>query len=95
MDNTSTKARKESPSAEPKAGPVRVIRIQDISASIWPRSVTVKGVPKTLHSATFERSYQTKDGDYKYTRSFDPQSLPRLVEVIQQADATMRELQPA
>lgn len=93
MDNSTPKKRKDSTaSAEPKTGPVRIIRVHDVSASIWPRSVTVQGVPQTLYSATFERSYQTKDGAYKYTRSFDPQTLPRLVEVIQQTAAALNDL---
>ena len=95
MENATKKNRKESPSAEPKNGPVRIIRLNDVSASIWAREVSVKGVPKTFHSVTFERSYKLDDSAYKYTRSFDPQSLPRLVEVIRQTEATLKELHPA
>ena len=70
------------------------LRVDDVSASIWPRSITVKGVAKTLYSVTFERSYKTEFA-YKYTRSFDPQSLPRLVEVIRQTEAALKELRPS
>lgn len=96
MDNTTKRPRKDSTApAAAKPGPVQVIRVDDVSASIWARSVTVKGVPKTLHSATFERSYKTNEFEYKYTRSFDPRSLPRLIEVIQRAEAAMKDLQPS
>jgi hypothetical protein len=101
MDNISKKSRKESQpvesketSAEPNRGPVRTVRVNDVSASIWSREVTVKGVLKTFHSVSFERSYKTNDGEYKYSRSFDPETLPRLIEAIHQVEAAMKELQP-
>jgi hypothetical protein len=65
--------------------PVATIRVDDCSASIWAREHLVQGNPKVFYSITIERSYKDRDGRYRYTRSFDPESLGKLVSLCQQA----------
>lgn len=87
--------KKESPAAkdaatgapqDAKRGPVHTIRIGEVSASVWSREHVVQGQPRTFYSATFERSYKTRDGAWGYSRSFDPDSFGHLISVIQKAD---------
>ncbi len=72
-------------SQDVKRKPVRTIRVNDCSASIWAREAVVKGEPKTFYSVTLERSYKDRDGGWKYTRSFDADSLGTVVALCQQA----------
>lgn len=70
---------------QPKRRPIHSIREADVSLSVWSREVTVRGEERTFYSVTVERSYRDSMGQYRYTRSFDPQSLPPLVSLIQRA----------
>jgi hypothetical protein len=65
--------------------PVKTLRVEDCSGSIWAREQMVRGEMRTFFSVTFERSYKDRDGAWKYTRSFDPDSLGKLVTLCQQA----------
>ncbi len=69
--------------------PVATIRVDDCSASIWAREHLVQGKPKVFYSITIERSYKDRDGRYRYTRSFDPESLGKIVSLCQQASETI------
>ena len=69
------------------------IRVDDCSASIWAREFVVQGQPKTFWSVTLERSYKDRDGAWKYTRSFDSDSLGKIVSLCQQASETINGLQ--
>jgi hypothetical protein len=82
----------EQPSQDAKRKPVAVIRVDDCSASIWAREVMVQGQPKTFYSVTLERSYKDRDGAWKYTRSFDQDSLGKIVSLCQQAEEKIRGL---
>ena len=75
-----------------KRKPAVVIRADDCSASIWAREVMVQGQPKTFYSVTMERSYKDRDGAWKYTKSFDQDSLGKIVSLAQQAEQTIRGL---
>jgi len=68
-----------------KRRPLATIRVEDCSASIWAREHVVQGSTKIFYSVTLERSYKDRDGAWKYTRSFDPDSLGKLVSLCQQA----------
>lgn len=68
-----------------KRRPLATIRVEDCSASIWAREHVVQGSSKVFYSVTLERSYKDRDGAWKYTRSFDPDSLGKLVMLCQQA----------
>jgi hypothetical protein len=77
--------------APEKRTPVKSLRDGDCSVSIWHRVFVVKGKPTDFYSLTFERSYR-KDGDWKYTKSFSPDDLPRLIALCQQAETAVAEL---
>lgn len=101
---TATKKRKDAPAASPKAKqvspeakrrPLETVRVGDCSASIWAREYPVQGAPKTFYSVTLERSYKDRNGAWKYTGSFDADSLGSVVSLCQQADDKIRGLQEA
>lgn len=81
-------------SAAPAARrPLRTLRIEDCSASIWARDFLIRGQPKTFFTTTFERSYKDRNGSLKYTKSFDPESLGKVARLCQQTADVLRELQ--
>lgn len=69
--------------------PVATIRAEDCSASIWAREHLVQGKPKTFYSISLERSYKDRDGRWRYTRSFDRDSLGAVVSLCQQASESI------
>ncbi len=89
-DNAAKDAVGASPDAKRK--PVAVIRVDDCSASIWVREYPVQGKPKKFYSLTLERSYKDRDGAWKYTKSFDYDSLGKIVSLCQQAQETINGL---
>ena len=76
-----------------KRQPIKTIRIADCSASIWARDATIRGDVMTFFSVSFERSYKDRDGSFKYTKSFDSESLGSLVTLCQQASEAIQTLQ--
>lgn len=80
-------------SQEAKRKPVAVVRVEDCSASIWARQHPVQGEAKTFYSVTLERSYKDRDGAWRYTKSFDADSLGKVVDLCQQASETINGLQ--
>jgi hypothetical protein len=89
-----TTAAKEAAAAsqDAKRRPIQTIRIGDVSASVWSREHVIQGQPRIFYSATFERSFKTRDGGYGYSKSFDPDSLGALVAVIQRTDEYLQGL---
>lgn len=87
--------RKDAPSApakvetvaspDAKHRPLKNIRVEDVSASIWPREVMVKGTPTTFYSVTFERSFRDGNGRWRYSRYFDLNDLGKVITAAQQA----------
>lgn len=73
--------------------PVKTLRVDDCSASIWPRTYSVKGVPTTFYSISFERSYKGRNGEWRYTKSFDLGSLGKVITLCQQASEVIQSLQ--
>jgi hypothetical protein len=69
--------------------PVATLRVLDCSASIWAREHLIQGKPKVFYSISLERSYKDRDGRYRYTRSFDPESLGAVVQLCQQASESL------
>ncbi len=59
--------------------------------SIWSRDHVVRGKPQTFFSITFERSF--KDGARRFTRSFELDSLGKIVAPCQQASELIPQLQ--
>lgn len=78
-----------------KRRPQRTLRADDCSASIWARDYLVQGKPKTFFTVTLERSYKDRDGAWKYTKSFDADSLGKVVTLCQQASEAIADLQNA
>ena len=65
-------------------GPMTTLWVDDVGASIWSREVTVKGEPITYYAVSLERSYRDRDGIRKYSKSFDMEHLPKVIEVCKQ-----------
>ncbi|MBI1313263.1 hypothetical protein GC176_18380 [bacterium] len=76
-------------SQDEKRKPAVTIRVEDVSCSIWAREHLVQGKPKVFWSATLERSYKDRDGRWRYTKSFDPESLGKVVAACQQASESI------
>ncbi len=77
--------------AEP-VGPVKIFRIDEVSVSLFARTRNVQGEPVTFYSATFSRSYKDADGQRKYSHSFDPDDLGKIVSLAQQVHEFVIEL---
>ncbi|GEM_PF-1968632 len=76
-------------SLDAKKKPVATIRVEDCSASIWAREHVAQGKPRVFYSVTLERSYKDRDGAWKYAKSFDAESLGKVVSLCQQASETI------
>ncbi len=88
MENVATDA-----AAATKRQPIKTIRIDDCSVSIWARVAMIRGETVTFYSMSFERSYKDRDGSNKYTKSFDSESLGKIVTLCQQASEAIESLQ--
>jgi hypothetical protein len=82
----------EAAPAPAKRLPIKTIRVESVSASIWAREFQVQGETRTFYSVTFERSYKDRDGAYRYTKSFDVDDLGRLVTAAQEASEYLHNL---
>lgn len=74
----------QAPAAAPqeaKRSPVKQFRIEDVSAFVYARERN----GWTFYSVSPTRSYKDRDGERKYTKSFDAEDLGKLVTVLQQA----------
>jgi hypothetical protein len=65
--------------------PLKVFRIDDVSASIFVRQRNVQGEDRQFYSVTFSRSYKDSQGQWRYTKWFDLDDLGKIVTVAQQA----------
>ena len=72
---------------EAKRGPVKVCRVDDVSAAVFAREF--KG--RRFFSVSFTRSFKDRDGTWRYTKNFDADDLGRLVTVAQQASEWIHE----
>lgn len=89
-----TAAKDAATSQDAKRKPAATIRVEDCSASIWAREFVVQGRPKVFFSVTLERSFKDhRTGAWRYTRSFDVDSLGKIVSLCQQAEEAIRGLQ--
>jgi len=82
----------EAAPAPAKRLPIKTIRVESVSASIWSREHQTKDGTLTFYSVTFERSYKDRDGAYRYTKSFDMDDLGRLVAAAQEASEYLHNL---
>jgi len=82
-------------SQEEKRRPVQTYRADDVSASIWVREHLVRGQITKFWSVTLERSYKDAAGQWRYTKTFDSDSLGGVVSLCQQASEYIRRQQEA
>ena len=87
----SKKQVQETAATEAAKKPAKVIRIDDVSASIFAREVTARGETKTFYSVSFSRSYKDSSGTWRYAKSFDLEDLGKIVSLCQQAETFIRE----
>src|SRR5438105_1372878 len=73
--------------------PIKVFRLENVSASIFPRRRTVEGRELTFYNVAFSRSYTRKDGSRGWTDGFDYEDLGRLALVVKQAADFVTSLQ--
>lgn len=73
------------PAATDKRRPIKTLHVEDVNCSIWAREHEYQGQLRTFYSCTFEHSYKDRDGTYRYTKSFDLDSLGKIVELCRQA----------
>ena len=72
--------------------PLKVFRIDDVSASVFTRKHQVNGEIVTFYSVSFSRSYLDSDGQRKYVKFFNLEDLGKVIAVAQQADEYIRSL---
>jgi hypothetical protein len=88
-------AKKKAAKPEPTEhrGPLKVLRLDDVSVSIFSRERKIQGEDVTFYSASFSRSYKDASGSWKYTKNFDAEDLGKLMTLAQQASEYIREQQ--
>lgn len=73
------------PEAVEAKKPLKILRIEDISASIFERIVESGGELAKYHNVSFSRSYIGENGKRMFTKSFSPSDLSKVVELAVQA----------
>lgn len=73
--------------------PMKVFRIDDVSAAIISRERQIGGEDRVFYSVTFSRSYKDSSGQWRYTKWFDLDDLGKVVSVAQQASEYIHGLQ--
>jgi len=71
--------------------PVKVIVIEDVSASVFQRKYLMRGEERTFYSVSFSRSYRDSRGEWKYIKSFNLEDLGKVISVAQQGDEFIRQ----
>src|SRR5438132_713632 len=94
MSKQKEKAAGAAPKApEGKRSPIKVIVIDDVSASIFVREFSTKGGKmRKFYSVSFSRSYRDAGGTWRYVKSFNLEDLGKVISVCQQADEYIRGL---
>ncbi len=87
MDNRkSNEAVQEAPPEEATTAPLKRFTLGDISAAVFANERQVNGATRVVHNVSVSRSYE-KDGRYHRTHSFGKDDLPRLAQVLKEAEA--------
>lgn len=76
--------------SQEKHGPEKILRIDDVSASIFRRVVPSAKESRTFFSVSFSRSYKDAGGVWRYSKSFDLEDLGKIIALCQQADDYIR-----
>lgn len=86
MENKKKPTQKKAAATEAANGPVKVFRIEDVSASLFARERQVQGQPRTFYSVSFSRSYKASTGEWKYTKNFDMEDLGKIVGLCKEVE---------
>lgn len=81
---------KEMAASETAQSPVKVFRIDDVSASVFAHARTVRGETRMFYGVSFSRSYKDAAQAWRYTKSFDLEDLAKISSLCQQADEYIR-----
>ena len=77
-----------------KARPLRVIRFEDVSASIFANVHEVNDEDVTFYNVVFQRAYKSGE-ETRWTNSFGWDDLSKLIAVIKEADAYISRIKRA
>ena len=87
MDNKkSNRTVQDAPPEEAARGPLKRFTLGDISAAVFQNERIVGGETRVFHNVSVSRSYE-KDGRYLRSHSFGRDDLPRLAQVLKEAEA--------
>ena len=98
MDTHKKGSKKESAGthdAKPAAAkklPMKVLRVEDVSVSIFAHEREAAGDTRVNYSCSFQRSYKDSAGEWKRTQWFGLDDLGKLVSCAQQVDEYLRSL---
>jgi hypothetical protein len=96
MMKTSTKVSKEVAaktaveSVPAKNGPIKTFRIDDVSCSVWARTI-VRLEPITMYSVSYQRSYRNARGEWAHSQYFNLADLPKIVTLSKDAEEFIHE----
>jgi hypothetical protein len=92
METNKKSSRKEAASTADaaKKKPEKVLRIDDVSVSIFANEREVSGEQRVFHSCNFQRSYRDAAGTWKRTQWFDSDDLAKVAKLAMQADEFTR-----
>jgi hypothetical protein len=85
-DKKSNKEVHDAPPEEAARGPLKRFTLGDISAAVFQNERVVNGETRVFHNVSVSRSYE-KDGRYLRSHSFGRDDLPRLAQVLKEAEA--------
>jgi hypothetical protein len=80
-----TQERTAEAATKAKKLPIKTIRVDDVSCSIFTHERERNGVATVNYSFGFSRSYKDRDGTWKHTAWFGVEELGALVSCAQQA----------
>lgn len=83
--NEATATQDTKAEAADKKLPIKVIRVEDVSVSIFAHERETNGVQRVNYSCSFTRSYKDSAGEWKRTQWFGLDELGRVVSCAQQA----------
>lgn len=94
MDATTKKNKdvQEAPLEEVAKAPLKRFTLGDVSAAVFQNERQVNGEPRVFHNVSVSRSYE-KDGRYHRTHSFGKDDLPRLAQVLKEAEAFIEKVE--
>lgn len=98
MEANKKASRKEAPGARDtapaaaKTSPIKVIRVEDVSVSIFAHERGTGDGTRVRYSCSFQRSYKDAAGEWKRTQWFGLDDLGKVVACAEQAQAYLTSL---